>query len=602
MNRAIIPTFLALLLTLSTLGANVAAHATNIAQTFQDDPAAIADRALAATESVAGEGRPIVLPAGYMGSLGSQGPAKVGTYELRFTCPTPPVVGSANIDCPITLVDTDDLMGDPALAVDPFVDGRYTVASLHGGDGDGPTPVSRGGQQFTTYTTFGAAGAGGFGQTWQDNPYSAPSPPNNRDRIVFGEDVASVMDDFGNLYIASLYSHRNRETSGPYSSTVVTWKFDPSAPTYSYLFPSNLFETRDNRSMIDRVWMTHVPATGKVALLWRESMPDGELLQIAGRNLTSWISGAWSNADVLSEWNLVDDSMIFGPCEEATQPVVFETQIYMACRTGEGYSAITGVDPGDIVVHSLDPVEGTFKAWSKTPLNGGRPQIAVDQEGDVVVATVKTTGDGAVEAQLTVGRDGRRWSPAWNFDESIRNESYVTKRAWISGMTAHANTSAVHLIFAEDREGVDVFGETIPRFGKRLMALDLTGKIIFDLDLDLRDKGKVFRGGTYRMEGVSESVFEDYHDSLFILNGKEYIAFGDYGLIRFSMIATTDLRMEVMPSQAPPPPPPEPVPVVQAAGVSVGVAAGATTIEAARRALAARNAAAQRDGGGGKRR
>lgn len=518
-------------------------------------------------------------------------PATAGSYRIELACPEPPL-GFFRAPCPLRIVDSDDLLGNPGLAVSPLGTGQMAFASLHGQDATGPSRVSRGNQTHTTFTSTV------FGTDWQDNPYFPPSPPGGRDREVLGEDVHALMDENGILYVASLYAYRTEGVDEPWSYTIATWKFDPDLQFLDYTFPLGVFDNRLPGSRIDTMWLVEVPELDRVALLWRERAAANDTLQAAGRNLTGWVAAATTASDPFSGWESVPDDLLVGPCETTTNPVLHGTTIYIGCVIGDGAGPLKGSKPGDVLLYALDLELGRTTVVSKAPVRGGHPMLGVDEQGRMALVTVEAQpGDPGNEtrprtpdrlrAELTTSRLGKAWSDPEEFGERLHDGTFGVKGAWITAMLYRGGTNTLHMVYLEEASDRDrAMG--LPLWRKSLVVIDPIGAVLLDLDLHLSDKDEVF----FSLDGPNDDdVYGDTRDTLIEVAGREWLAFSDYSVVSVAEILEFDDREDVLVLQQAPPVP-EPVPAVHVTTVNVatGVVSGAVAAEALRRLIAARMA------------
>lgn len=521
--------------------------------------------------------------------------ATTSSYSIEFACPEFPL-DVEQYPCPIRIVDEDDLLGNPTVAISPLNPNNIVFSSLHGTLENGPTRRSRGEQTHTTFTHGGLPGGSVVlgGADWQDQPYSPPQGVDGGDPIVLGEDVHALVDPLGNLYIASVYSHGNGGNASDWGTSIAQWKFDPDL-TLNYVIPTEVFEPRMAAS-IDAVWLHYLPGPGQVVLLWRETgaraADANGTLQAEGDASgggNAWITGAITPADLVSPWAPLPASLTLGPCQRTTNPAQLLDKLYVGCVAGESFS-IPGVLPDDIVVFEIDPLLGTTRALSKATLRGGEPMLAINAQGRMVLATVEATEEG-VRAQLATSKLGEGWSKLHDFGNDLRNASGPPAGAWFNAILYRTATNTIHLIYTEEANATEL-ASGLPTFRKALVILDPIGTVLVKLDLQVSDKNEVFTGG-FREAPASDDAYADIRDSLIEFQGKEYMLFTDWAVFVFAEIVEHDEREDAIVLQQTPPVP-EPLPAVDVAlntvNVGAGVVAGAVSAEAMRRLLAARHA------------
>ncbi|HVL46968.1 MAG TPA: hypothetical protein VM889_00245 [Candidatus Thermoplasmatota archaeon] len=536
-------------------------------------------------------------PAGY--SLKTA--ATAGSYKLNFTCPSA-LLSTRVFPCPNRIIDVSDILGNPSLAIDPLFPERMAFASLHGSSGDGPTNLSRRGQQHTVHTTLTA------GATWSDQPYSNPrglGDGGNNNLHVTGEDTHIIMDSLGNMNVASLYAHRPRDSAGsdPWDYSIALWKFDSTLDRLTYAIPAAILKNRESGTTIAEPTLIELPEHKRIVLLWHESAPANKTTSILGRSLTGWVAGAITFADSISPWSMLDDKVLVGPCDDITNPIANRGKIYFGCKAGANFDLVPGVAAGDIVFVELDPVLGASRIVSKTPLKGGDPKLAMDPFGTTAIVTVEAipgdpnvTGSDRVRAEIATSRLGEGWSAAHPFGDQIHNASLNVSIARVNAINYRTDTNTIHMIYFEQDRRESPNASRAPLYRKYLAVVDPLGTVIFNLDLDVSDKGEVF--GSRKSRGNAKP-YGDTRDHLLDYQGRQFFVFADYGVVVTAEILEDDQREIIQPtSTAPPVPEPVPVSTTLPVVTGAGVIAGATAAEAVRRLLAARNAAAAGSGRG----
>lgn len=517
-----------------------------------------------------------VLPSPFAGP--DLGPAAPSSYRLNFTCPSS-LLATQFFPCPNRIVDTDDLLGNPSLAVDPLFPEHMAFASLHGTAANGPSNLSRGRQPHTVHTTTLA------GADWRDQPYGEPNPPGGRNRMVVGEDTAAIMDSVGNLYVASLYAWRDRnDDNGTWAYSIAQWKFDSTADILTYAFPNAVFDNRAPGTVISRPYLLELPEVRKILLLWQENAPVGVNVTVAGRAMSGWLGGATTLADAVSPWSKLDDKFAIGPCANLTNPVAYRAKVYVGCEAAGGFTAMAGVAPGDVVLHELDTEKGLVRVVSKTPIRGDA-RLAVDEGGRLALVAVKVTSPVSVKAQVTTSNLGEGWTRPYEFGDQLHNASLGVKTARVNALLYRGQSNVLHMVYLEENARLEGQPRTVG-WRKALVAVDPIGTVLVNKDLKISDKGEVFGS---RRSRSNEAPYGDTRDTLLKVGEREFIAFNDYAVIVVAEILEHDEREPLQPNGIDPPPP-EPVPAVEVSvvNVGVGVVAGATAAEAIRRIAAQR--------------
>lgn len=495
-------------------------------------------------------------------------PASGTEFGLDLVCPQPPL-GVAASPCPFRVVDAGDILGNPGLAVDPVVPGRIAFASLHGQPAGDASTLRREGQTHTTFTTLA------FGLNWEDQPYTPPSPPADGGRQVYGEDVHALIDASRTLHVASLYSHRGSD-GGAWNTSIVMWKFDQEARRLDYGATLAVFDNRVAGGRIETMWLVELPDAGLVALVWRESAPPERPIQVAGQNVTSWLSAAVTPADSASPWVPLPTTTLL-PCERSTNPVGHRTRVYMGCQ-----NATTG----ETRLFALDLSMKDLTDLGASPIVGGDARIAVTPQGRLAMLSVdvvnRTLSDEerasenatlrTVRAQLAFSDLGEDWTDVRDVP-LLHNASRDVVVSRVNAMLYSNRTDTLHLVYFERHPDTKAL---IPALSKRLVVVDTLGSVLLDLDLEISEKGEVFGGGGPSNPGV----FADTRDSLILVSGREYVAWADHGVVVFAELVEKDRRI-YSPPQTMSAPIAEPAPVVQSAalttttGVTVGFVAAA---------------------------
>lgn len=212
-------------------------------------------------------------------------------YELFIDCPTTQGVRidtTATVPgCPVRAVDGQDQMGDPSIAVDPMDPNNLIIASLHGrtwnggpeGEGQpfistgaascgekGPTPKSRCGQVFTTFTS---TDAGGF---WSDNPFF---PPERIGFEAFGETTAITIDPYGHVFVGSLYATPAGAGGEGFQYQVVAQKFSDLGSINSDQdgeFNAEYLDPIYPTNRIEDLWFVFDPRQDNMTMVWTERL------------------------------------------------------------------------------------------------------------------------------------------------------------------------------------------------------------------------------------------------------------------------------------------------------------------------------------------
>ncbi|HVL86493.1 MAG TPA: hypothetical protein VM681_00590 [Candidatus Thermoplasmatota archaeon] len=547
-------------------------------------------------------------------------PVTAGSYSIQFQCP-PPVLDFSDPPCPLRIIDVDDLLGNPTVAVSPLNPNDIILSSLHGTLQDGPTARSRGRQTHTTFThsavpiSTSLGGVLSAGQDWQDQPYFPPDEIDDGRGAVYGEDVHAIMNEIGNIYIASLYS---KKTGADWQYYIANWKFDPDLGiALNYAFPNGVFTSTVPGRAIDRVWLAALPASANVALFWEEREPaldvpteppadeppsgnessnqsappprDRRATFLDEVRGPRFLVGAITPNDLVSGWKLLNASLAVGPCASMSNAASYADKVYVACTLAGPAPGFPHGKEGDVVVYEIDPVRGVRRALTKAPVPDGQLTLSVSQTGRMAIASVQTR-DGTVAAQLATGPVEGSFGRAYEFAERIRDPLLPAANARVNSMLYRSVTNTIHLLWIEESGDGEAARKTA-HWRKALVVLDPLATPLVNLDLDVRDRGEVFR---FDDPPRNTGAYADTRDSLIEVEGREFMVFTDYSIFVFAEILELDEREDAIVFHETPPVP-EAVPVAEVApalvNVGAGVVAAAVSAEALRRLLAARLAA-----------
>lgn len=294
------------------------------------------------------------------------------SYDLVVYCggaiplgrPATPVSNGGG-GCPIRAVDSDDLMGDPSLAVDPLQPENLIMGSLHGCARDAtcplggncpqetPSPRARCGQVFTTFTSQDE------GVDWLDSPFV---PPEDIGGDAFGIHPQVTIDPYGQVYVGSLYaipSGSDGNGTSTYDYVIGAQKFESidtigeeqtsSQGSYNAEYITPVYEN----NAIDQMWFLFNPITDNMTLVWHESVfvppvppceTDSAYLVDAGGNYVK-VDAVAQEATVYQETNGVPDlqTALTCPSNPDQQLVAMPDPLAMAVRAPAGASPSAGV-------------------------------------------------------------------------------------------------------------------------------------------------------------------------------------------------------------------------------------------------------------------
>lgn len=378
----------------------------------------------------------------------------------------------------------------------------------------------------------------------------------------------------------------------------------------------------------------------------------------ATRNLTSWVTGAITTKELFTNWTRLPDKMAIGPCITTTNPVTYidrraasnqrsdASKVYIGCVADWGFDAIPNVKRGEIVLFEMDLIKGVSKPIRKTTLEGGEPILTASPEGYLVLMTVKVEPPTAPESANATGtssptspggagppgenetdpRDalnnvtsvqmvrsgdfGRTWSRMFDLGPDFHNATLDVDEAQINAVLYRPKSETVHVIYLERAGDQDyeqyeedrVWNESAKQpemWRKTFFAIDCVGNVVEEIPLDIRYKGDADRlfGGSFGRPD-DKSGLGDTRDTLNDVNGHEWIAFNDLGIVSVMELVENDNRTYLCPpgpdvpipaQQVPSVATPAVAPTIVTATIPAGVISAAVAGEGIRR-LASRRA------------
>ncbi|HUR26349.1 MAG TPA: hypothetical protein VM327_10095 [Candidatus Thermoplasmatota archaeon] len=459
-----------------------------------------------------------------------QAPGGAGVeYTLVVDCPET-YQAAGLVPCPVRAVDEQDMMGDPSVAVDPFDPANLIIASLHGGVSGGgaagttgaagcepgPTPKSRCGQVFTTFTSTD------HGASWIDNPFF---PPEDVGPDAYGQHPQVTIDPYGHVYVGSLYA-MPKGGSG-YDYVIASQKF-ASLDTIDqeqdgeyhtqYLDPVYIGNT------IGQMWFLFNPVTDNMTIVWNEQLSSVALNETeeqpdclplpppapcipppAGSGppsarpststdrgtggeerlaRTAWASeggaGAaeeptgkpksvigvvWSTSSTKSPYHYQKEEYAIGPCLGSTNPVLSEGWLYVGCVTNPSEGPFPWDPegaPGTVEMFRMESSGGEPQYIGASPMVGGTPKLGVRSDGRL--ALVRAQGvDGQLGLDVAFGEyDGETGRVAWG--NVAHHGSLVTKvdpairimAANVQDVIYREHSGVLHLILKERVEPAGV--------------------------------------------------------------------------------------------------------------------------------------------------
>ncbi len=552
------------------------------------------------------------------------------------------VVVRAN--CPFRVIDDQDLLGSPQVAVDPDDPNKLAFFSLHGSATDqGATERSRSTASGTlgarqSHTTFTSVTQG---MQWQDNPHG---------REGYGEMADGIMDRSGRIYSTYLFSspigvvddetvfdfhfqlyHDNDVTDGmSHFGTKVRNRDAGNAieevnlvlvTPRTQIESQQEYEALQNRTeeradpfngtaapaSDDQVGQradgrpgnyTDDPRQDVVVAVWHERAYDH-------RNSTtgksSWIDAVWTRVGNETDWHHLDQSQLIGPCRDASDPAAFNGRVYVACVVDAGYTARAGATIGEIDVWAIDPITGETERMSTVPgMEGGRPRLAMNADGRMVLATTKLLGEGpshdAAMTFLSWGWYGSRWDgtpvPVIDF-AGLWYEEILEAR--VTAMELMDGTHSLFLSYSErgnntlgsptvDPNGNEpVSPNDFIEYGKLLTKFQhcrANALLLYDLQV-----GQVRHPFQEGIVNNQTGAFDDLQDGMATWIHPDtgepfvYFVYGDHGVVQYGAFSgLSSGSSPCIPGPVPPlfsPPPPIPASLAPPVGAPLGLSMAA---------------------------
>lgn len=529
-------------------------------------------------------------------------------YELVIDCPgvEESATGLDNeVLCPIRVIDAQDILGSPSVAVDPKNPDNIVFASLHGNDGDGPTQRSRGGQVFTTHasTTHGA--------DWEDKPFYPPQDI----QPAFGEHPQVAVDYTGHVYVGSLYSIPDDDAPSGFDYKIGAQKFESvdyvvDRQSTSGTYHLEYIEPVHAGNIIEEFWFVHDPKTDIMSVLWNDKRPPNSTAT------KSVIGMVWTTADYRDPYHYISDEYNIGPCVDTTNPVLADSHIYIGCLVDTnqtGYKWDESPEAGQIDLFRINIPDGKPEYLGHAPIKGGNPKLGVRSDGRLFLVTAGVGADGATRVFGVFGRfDAVSNSLTWNKSNNYGPEispavpGVITVEANIQDVMFREYSGVVHLLLKERfgstttlplLDDASDFGR--PAFRKQLIAIDEKQGFLSKFNLDIgnpinrtalvdptANEVSVVNTGVVTN---SEDVFNDLADDLFQLppgpytyNDKdlgpryqrEFFAVGDYGVVIFAEIIELTTLVGPVAGPGGGAPPPNPTATVGLNVAAIGSATG----------------------------
>lgn len=563
-----------------------------------------------------GEEQDIVVPRIFEGlEAPTAAPAADGVYGVRFKCPqivynrAEEQAGVDAANCPLRVFDPEDIMGQPILVVDPQNFNILAFNALHGGRGLHPPPElggsvppsdrSRYNILHQPHTTFRSIKAGA---EFSDERYYAPEALRESDRIAFGEDNAFAIDAEGRSYIASVYAWKDTGEKN-YHYTTAFWKTHRLNRAVNYYESISLKHTSAAFNKIDSIHATYAAGAHRVVAMWRESVTNASVDK--GR-LASWAEFYATTPGEGAQWEKQPEAQRVGPCRAITNPLAVGPYVYFGCLPDRGFQRVPNASFDRWLMFSLDPKTMNTQYLSLVPI--GTPNgLLVDRGGKGYMIFVGSGIEGGAPTVLvSYGALGINWQDVESYGDRLHNADAPARAGLADARVTAAiytrETGNIHLVYQEKyrfeqtAQNPDQQGKTYYKtYAVVRPTAGWRGK--FDTQLQFGDPRTYVNYQLAYQGGFNENIFHDLHDSLVVwkdvrYKGKEkiFVAFGDYGSVRFAEV----VEENAVPAAflAPLSPPPLPIPLEAANPAATGTAAAALMGLMLLRLLAARKKAA----------
>lgn len=504
-------------------------------------------------------------------------------YDLRFVCPDvtegtglPEVPGQETPRaCPAYVLDTEDIMGQPDLAIDPRDITQVAFHALHGGPGlrtpvQDPLPSerSRGDAVHQPHTTFQSRDGG---REWEDNRYYAPAELSSKNVEVFGEDNAIELKPKGDVVLASLYSFRPQQGDEP-SYAVYLWESGRIKQTVEYTkgYVARPIPAGLRVDSLDLAW--HAGAE-EMVVMWRTLGPEGPRVHIEHKGE----DGQWTAV-------APDQLQRIGPCDALSNPITLGSRVVFACAQGSDTRVWGLASDWTVEDLGLAPLHG---------LTSLRLASAESLREDGLVIAGATAREGRTVFVIAWGVAGQDWGRPTEHGASLttlgtRNGEQLTE-SHITALAVLSKSGTAHFLVQERFTGGSAADSRV--FGKTYGVVQSTGRFLGTFGIGYGDpQSRASVPAT--VSGTTLGAYYDAHDGMAVAEGKLgeerlFIAFGDYGYVRYAEVVEVEPTVPIFPPIAAP----AAIPTLTAATspVLVAAAAGALSMAAVSRIVLARS-------------
>ncbi len=539
-------------------------------------------------------------PAGFPSTLvrPMNSPAGPGdTRDFVWVCPTPPegfiVPPLPTQDdpvvygCPLRVYDTSWILGGAEIVLEPDDHNNVGFFALHGPTmEDGPHDHSRTGR---THTLFASSDQG---IDWVDSPIQTTQKPR---ADALGSDGDIVLDSEGNAYLGLLYDIM--DGSG-YRDSVLQLVKAPrmdriSGQNVGYYGFDQVFFAREIYNTIDRIDLVHIPShvplrevevnetaepsddedngeqayapdyanatEERVAAVWHETAFDW---RNSTTGMSAWISAAWTDIGSNPDWDILAKDQLIGPCKEASNAVYWEAKIYVACVVEAGYSDRRDARIGDIDIWTIDVYTGNATLHAETPITGGSPFMAVNENGYMGLLTYSKLygqdgnlsriatqqamswyGDQWSRVPYDLGLELRRWggldTPLIDADITAYVMATDEPTAYIVYKEFHDDPTEISEEDLDPDNPLQPIEKRLTDYQKFFLSFNECDGPIAGARMELGTAVDQYNAQEYANNGPH--VYNDRRDGLHVTrdaNGNEviYFAIGDYGAIQYGAV------------------------------------------------------------------
>ncbi|HVL47200.1 MAG TPA: hypothetical protein VM889_01445 [Candidatus Thermoplasmatota archaeon] len=512
-------------------------------------------------------------------------------YGLRFRCPSLEDTPAGVQGCPLYVLDVEDIISQPILLIDPKDANLIGFNALHGGRGlhplnEPPTERSRHHIVHQPHTTFRTTDGGAL---WFDNPYHPPDAMVKDRRDIFGEDNAAVLDGTGRLYIASAYSYRDSAGFGATSDpkyAVALWKAHRLNREIDYYANTKIIPSgNEGANKIDSAHAIFVPGTNVVAALWREEAA-GKALDVGLEGKKSYVQVVYTEPETGAMWEAIPESERIGPCRTITNPLAYGHLVYLGCLPDEGYEYASNATTPTFQIHAIDTTTWTTKHVSPTPMDTAEAILAKRGDAGLMILVGSELGPkNNPVVKITYGESGARWSSPDEVGDKIASKNLERVIGVRVTAVAFAPVSGnIHMIYMErhDPGQAEQSQAAQPSYVKIFASFRAEGSFQGSSDLGVGQVRRVEFSTT--LTGVGTGVFDDLHDSIVVWRDpntqqdREFVAFGDFGYVRFGEVIEENFIPPPIIAGAPVPPVPLATAGANYAALGAGLLSGAAVL------------------------